>query len=165
MRKEFGSSKMPLSFVLPSTTPSAPHSAMPYQHPCCSIQSHLSCIKCKFQRIALTYAVEKKECGTVMRWLLSNPQLNKHRGHLQVGRHWDVCLSRQSTSLPLLQLTPLPLKRKGEETARAYNCLCDLHSQSCCSWSDTWKTWVSSFLCVSAVRNEGCEGSDGEKKK
>lgn len=48
----------------------------------------------------------KKESATVMLWLLSNPQLNKHRGHLQVGRLWHVCLSRQSTSLPLLQLTP-----------------------------------------------------------
>ncbi len=78
----------------------------------------------------------KKESATVMLWLLSNPQLNKHRGHLQVGRHWDVCLSRQSTSLPLLQLTPFPLKCKGEETASAQNrtSRCDLHYYSCHGW-------------------------------
>lgn len=29
--------------------------------------------------------------------------------HLQVGRHWDVCLSRQSTSLSLCSSSPLPL--------------------------------------------------------
>lgn len=48
----------------------------------------------------------KKDSATPMLWLPSNPQLNKHRGQLQVGRHWDVCLSRQSAALPSLQLTP-----------------------------------------------------------
>lgn len=62
MGKASGRNKVPLSFLLPSTIPAVPHSAMPYQHSCCSIQSHLSCIKCKFQRIALTYAVEERVC-------------------------------------------------------------------------------------------------------
>ena len=35
------------SLLLPSTIPAAPHPAMPYQHPRCSIPSHLSCIKWK----------------------------------------------------------------------------------------------------------------------
>lgn len=38
---------MPPSLLLSSTLPTLPHPSMPYQPPCCSIPSHLSCIKCK----------------------------------------------------------------------------------------------------------------------
>ena len=43
--------------------------------------------------------------ATAMIWLQSHPQLNKYKSHLQVCRHQGVCLSRLSTSLPLVQLT------------------------------------------------------------
>lgn len=62
MREDFGRNKVLPSILLHSTMPAVPHPAMPHQHPCCSIQSHLSCIKCKFQRIAFTYAVEEGVC-------------------------------------------------------------------------------------------------------
>lgn len=96
----------------------------------------------------------KKESATVMLWLLSNPQLNKHRGHLQVGRHWDVCLSRLSTSLPLLQLTPYLSNAKGKRrqeltTATSH---CDLHSQSCSGWLRNLNDSIYSIRCVSTVK-------------
>lgn len=66
----------------------------------------------------------RRSLATVMLWLLSNPQLYKHKGHLQVGRHRDVCLSRQSTSLSFLQLTPSPpnvkVKRRQELTTAQF---------------------------------------------
>ena len=60
----------------------------------------------------------KKESAAVMLWLLSNPQLNKHKGHLQVGRQRDVCLSRQSTSLLLLQLLQLTPSLRNAKVKR-----------------------------------------------
>lgn len=50
-----------------------PHPAQPSQHPCCEIPSHLSCIKCKLQCIALTYAVEEGVwcvgCCPILSWI------------------------------------------------------------------------------------------------
>lgn len=62
MWKGLGRIMVPPSLLLPSTIPAVRHPAMPYQHPRCSIPSHLSCIKRKFQRTALTYAVEEGVC-------------------------------------------------------------------------------------------------------
>lgn len=63
----------------------------------------------------------KMESATAMLRLLSSAQLSKRGGHLQVGRHRDVCLSRQSTSLPLLQLTsPLSGAKNWEFTAAIF---------------------------------------------
>lgn len=78
----------------------------------------------------------KKESATVMLWLPSNPQLNKHRDHLQVGRHWDVCLSGQSTSLTLVQLT-LSLSNAKNKRLQVFTTAtshCDRRSWSCCGW-------------------------------
>lgn len=62
----------------------------------------------------------KGESASAMLWLLSNPQLNKHRGYLQVGRDRDVCVSRRFHLPPFTPVDPLPLKRRGEK--RSYNC-------------------------------------------
>lgn len=66
MREELGRNTVPLSTFLPSNMLAVPHAVMPYQHPRCSIPSHLSCIKCKLQRIALTYAVKEGGCFSDM---------------------------------------------------------------------------------------------------
>lgn len=115
-----GRSMMPPSLLLPSTIPAVPHPAMLYQHP--AVQYRLIChVSNANFNVLPSHMLQKTESAAVMPWLPSNPQLNKHKGHLQVGRHWDVCLSRQSTSLPLLQLTPslwnTEVKRCRELTA------------------------------------------------
>lgn len=50
----------------------------------------------------------KRPAATLMLWLLSSAQLNKHSSHLQVGRRCDVCLSRR-VQPPLLLSSPTPL--------------------------------------------------------
>lgn len=79
---------------LTSTTLAVPHASMPYSIP--AVQYHLICHMYQTS-IYWPHICRGKKAAKL--WLRSNPQLNKHEGHLQVGRLGDICLLRQSTLL------------------------------------------------------------------
>lgn len=113
MRTGFGRNKVPHPSSYPR--PLRLHLIQPCLTSIPAVQYSLIChvLNANFN-VLPPHMLWKGESATVMLWLLSNPQLNKHRGHLQVGRHRDVCLSRRSTSLPSLQLTPYLSNAEGK---------------------------------------------------
>lgn len=102
---------VPLPVFLPSNILAVLRSAMPYQHPRCSIPSHLSCIKRKLQRIALACCWRR----SLLQWRVGCCPI---LGCINTRAVWKLASTEMFHLPPFTSIDPFSLKCKGEEKVK-----------------------------------------------